>query len=76
MIKQPSKKHEQIKVSNLENHCFPLRKTYISQTSRFLNWVEKVTDKVIKNHEQINQKSIDKSIQNRGAEKYRKMIPT
>ena len=36
-----------MKVSNLENHSFSLRKTHISQKSRFTNYVEKTIEKLM-----------------------------
>jgi hypothetical protein len=60
---------------NLGIHCFSEGKTYISQKSRFLDLFEKVVEKVIKNNVKIHPKTVKKSMQNRGAEKYRTNMP-
>ena len=64
-----------MKVSNLENLRFSPGKPYISQNSQFLDHAEKAIEQVIKNRCKINEFSIQKSLQNRSAEKYRKMVP-
>ena len=60
--------------SNLENHWFSLGKTYILQNRRVLKLVENVVEKVIKNNAKIHLETIQNSIQNRHAEKYRKSM--
>ena len=65
-----------MKPSNLENHWFSLGKTYILQNRRVLKLVEQVVDNVIKNDAKIHLKTIQNSIQNRHAEKYRKNMDT
>ena len=47
-----------MKPLNLENHWFPLGKTYILQNRRVLKLVEKVAEKVIKNDATIHLKTV------------------
>ena len=63
-----------MKPSNLENHWFSLGKTYILQNRRVLKLVEHVVENVIKNDAQIHLKTMQNSIQNLHAEKYRKSM--
>ena len=61
-----------MKLLNLENHWFSSGKTYILQNRRVLKVVGKVVEEVIKNDAKIHLKTINNSIQNRHAEKYRR----
>ena len=75
IIKLSSTKHNEMKVSNIENLRFSLRKNIHVLNFAFSEVCRKSHQKVIENHVKIHENSIKKSIQNRGAEKFRKMIP-
>ena len=73
-IENISKNIEQLNRRTLKIIRFSLGKTHISQKSHVLDLFETVIEKVIENDAKIHQKNINNSIQNRGAEKYRKCM--